>query len=105
MPVRIVIVLSAWIVNHESDTAGSGEFLVPDSSGTSAAFAAFAPTPAPTKLRPTTIAPAPFTNFERVRVAPKMSIVCSSIALISGPLRHRLGGALDRLEDRGVGPA
>jgi hypothetical protein len=75
MPVLIVIVLSAWIVNHASELPGSGEFFVPATSGTSAAFAAFAPTPAPTKLSPTTIAPAPFTNFERVSVAPKMSIV------------------------------
>src|ERR1700753_2915341 len=107
MPVRIRIVLSALIVNHASDTAGFGEWSVPGSSGIAGSVAAFAPfaSSAPTNERPTTIAPAPLTNFARVSVAPKTSIVLASVTFISRSLRDRLGGDLDRLDHRRVRPA
>src|SRR5689334_9687379 len=93
LPVRSTIVLSGWISSHDVGSAGSSVVSV------LAPFATLAPIPEPTALSATTMPPAPLTNFERESVAPKMSMVCSSIALISRPLRHRLGGALDRLEN------
>src|SRR5581483_5289227 len=102
LPVRRMIVPSGLIVIQEAHWVASGVFEVPDIIGTSAALAALAPSPAPTRPKPTTMPPAPFTKLRRVSVAPKMSMVCSSIAVISRPLRHRLGRALDRLHDRGV---
>src|SRR5690349_24056385 len=98
-PVRSTIVLSGWISSHDAGSEGSSVVNV------FAPFAAFAPMPEPTALSATTMPPAPLTNFERESVAPKMSIVFSSTALISRPLRHRLGRTLDRLEDRRVRPA
>ena len=75
-PVRTTNVLSAWISIHEAGCFGSTFILgvAPPAEPTANAVGT---------LRPTTSAPPPLTNVRRVRVAPKTSMVISSLALIS----------------------
>ncbi len=69
LPVRMRIVLSAWISNHELESLASSEFL--PVAVAAAAFASHALLP--TRPKPTMRAPPVLTNWRRVSVAPYAS--------------------------------
>ena len=71
LPVRIRMVLSARISNHDVESAASSEFLA------TAAFAGRSHILQPTKVKPTTSAPPVLTNCRRESVAPWKLVMMS----------------------------
>src|ERR1041385_4315839 len=99
LPVRIRIVLSAWISNHEPGNVASRFPL------SAAASTDVSKKPLRTRPNPTISAPPVFTNCLRVSVAPKMLTDFSGMDILLTSLRHNACGTLHRVDDRGVAAA